>query len=282
MTRFVLPEPPLLDELLGHARDVAVACGALVRDERDRDLAVDTKSTDTDVVTVMDRRSEELARDELRRRRPDDGSFGEEGLDVAGSSGITWVVDPIDGTVNYLDELPAYAVSVAAVVGDPRVEGAWYPVAGAVYNPALDELFLARRGGGAWIVGRDGVAVRLRARPAANLGLALVATGFAYDADVRARQGALVAHVLPRVRDLRRVGSAALDLCHVGAGRVDAYYEDGVQPWDIAAAWVVAEEAGASVAGLHGPRPTRGMLVAAHPGLLPSLAALVAEGVRAG
>lgn len=267
----------LLDELLGHARAVALACGRLVVDERPRDLGVDTKSTPTDVVTLMDRRSEELARRELRARRPADGSLGEEGLDAVGSSGITWVVDPIDGTVNYLYEVPAFAVSVAAVVGDPRVEGAWDPVVGAVFNPVLDELFFARRGGGAWLARHAATPVPLRPRPEVPLAQALVATGFGYDADDRARQGAVVAHVLPQVRDVRRFGAASLDVCAVALGRVDAYYEKNLKAWDIAAAWVIAKEAGLTVKGLGVARPTEGMTLAGPAGLVARLEEVVAE-----
>ena len=275
--------PDLLDELVEVARDVALACGRLVRDERPRDLGVGTKSTSTDVVTVMDRRSEALARDLLRTRRPHDGSFGEEGLDVGGDSGITWVVDPIDGTVNYLYELPAYAVSVGAVVGDPREDGAWYPLAGAVYNPARDELYFGRRGGGAWLVRADGPPEALTARAPVPLARALVATGFGYAAERRARQGAVAAVLLPQVRDLRRLGAASVDLCHLAAGRIDAYYEDDLHAWDIAAAWVVAEEAGAVVKGHRTPRPSHAMTVAGRTEVVAELeAALTAAGADHG
>lgn len=266
----------LLDELATLAREVAVLCGRLVVDDRPRDLGVGTKSTATDVVTVMDRRSEELARSELRRRRPQDGSFGEEGLDVAGTSGITWVVDPIDGTVNYLYELPAYAVSVAAVVGDPRVEAAWYPVAGAVYNPPLDELFHARRGGGAWLT-RRGSTERLVPRTPAPLAQSLVATGFGYAAADRARQGALAARILPHVRDLRRFGAASIDLCHVAAGRLDGYFEELLHAWDIAGAWVVLEEAGLVIKGLGVGHPTEAMTLAGSAEVLAELEALLVD-----
>lgn len=268
----------LLDELVTVARDVALACGRLVRNERPRDLGVGTKSTVTDVVTVMDRASEELARSELRRRRPDDALFGEEGMDATGTSGITWVVDPIDGTVNYLYELPAYAVSVAAVVGDPHTDGAWRPVAGAVYNPALDELFHARRGGGAWLSRGGATPVPLAPRPRTPLGGSLVATGFGYAADDRARQGAIAARLLPRVRDLRRFGAASLDMCHVAMGRLDAYYEELLHPWDIAAAMVLVDEVGLVTKGLGTPYPTHAMTLVGHPETLAELEALLAPG----
>lgn len=266
-----LPGPAVLDALLVHAREVALACGRLVIDERPRDLGVGTKSTANDIVTVMDHRSEERARDELRRRRPGDGSLGEEGLDHEGTTGLTWVVDPIDGTVNYLYELPAFAVSVGVVVGDPRVEGAWYPVAGAVYNPLVDELFYARRGGGAWIVRGSGTPQALSARSPVPLEAALVGTGFSYDAAERGRQGAVVAALLPLVRDIRRFGAASLELCSVAAGRLDAYFERSLNAWDIAAGWVVAEEAGAVVKGLGSSRPNEAATLVGRPAVVADL-----------
>lgn len=269
-----------LDALAGHAREIAVACGRLVRDERPADLAVATKSTATDVVTVMDRRSEDLARREVALRRPADAFFGEEGVTAAGTTGITWVVDPIDGTVNYLYDLPAYVVSVAAVEGNPREPGAWRPVAGAVYNPVLEELFWARRGGGAWLTRGAAQPVPLRCGAVAPFAEALVATGFAYDAAQRAVQGEIVARLLPHVRDIRRFGAAALDMCHVAAGRVDAYFEQGLHPWDIAGAWIIADEAGLVVQGLGVPHPTPEMTLVGPASLVAGLERLLRDNPR--
>lgn len=211
-----------------------------------------TKSSATDIVTEMDRRAESLIGRRLAERRPDDGFLGEESGARQGRSGITWVVDPIDGTVNYLYEIPAYAVSIAARDGD-RV------VAGVVINARSGEEWTAVRGGGAFVDGRP-----TRVNAAVDLPLALVATGFGYDPQRRARQASVLQQVLPRVRDVRRAGAASLDLCAVACGRVDAYYEQGLQPWDLAAGGLIAEEAGARVGGLGG-RPAGEAFVLAAP-----------------
>ncbi|GAA1179275.1 inositol monophosphatase family protein [Ornithinimicrobium humiphilum] len=257
------------------AVDLAVEAALFVHGGRPQDLDVQhTKSTDLDVVTVMDERSEALLRERLAVARPDDAILGEEGSGVsAGTSGLTWVIDPIDGTVNYLYDLPTYSVSVAVVVGDPTRAGAWAPVAGAVANPSTGEVFSARAGGGSRLrrIGSGGLDPTvepevLRATDVDDLGSVLLATGFAYDRERRQGQAAVMADLLPRVRDLRRLGSAALDLCHVGAGRLDGYYEWGIHPWDFAAGVLVATEAGAVVSGLEeGSPPSRAMVVAAGP-----------------
>ena len=223
-------------ELLGLARAVAREAGdRIVQLRREGVSVAGTKSSDVDVVTRADQASEALIRKLLLTQRPDDGFVGEEGDDVLGSSGVRWVVDPIDGTVNYLYGIPAYAVSVAASV-DGEV------VAGVVHNPAAREEFVAVRGGGAT---RNGDPVTVR--PFVSLEQSMFATGFSYEQPVRARQARAVAEVLPRVRDIRRLGSCALDLCGVACGRFDAYAEEGVNEWDFAAGALVAEEAGARV-----------------------------------
>jgi Archaeal fructose-1,6-bisphosphatase and related enzymes of inositol monophosphatase family len=203
-------------------------------------LRVATKSSPTDVVTEMDRAAERLVGSELAVRRPQDAVLGEEGASRAGSSRVRWVVDPIDGTVNYLYGIPMYAVSVAAEV-DGQV------VAGAVHNPVSGETFRAVRGGGAWLGDQ-----RLGGPGATSLGQSLVGTGFAYDAAVRAEQAQVIARLLPVVRDVRRMGAASLDLCYAAAGRLDAYFERGLKPWDHAAGGLVAAEAGLVVHGLRG------------------------------
>ncbi|MBC9957651.1 inositol monophosphatase family protein [Yimella sp. cx-51] len=253
------------------ARDLALAAGRLIVDERPVGLGVAaTKSSATDVVTEMDRRSEQLLQDELTRRRPDDGLLGEEGASTVGTSGITWVVDPIDGTVNYLYQLPAYAVSVAACTGDPSQPELLEPVAGAVYNPITGELFHGHRGGGAHLSIRE-VTQSLRASQEGDLSLALLGTGFGYEAQIRRRQGALLAELIGDVRDVRRGGSAALDLCSVAAGRLDVYYESGLNPWDRAAGQLLVQEAG-GVVRIEDEQPGRLMVIAGSPALVDELA----------
>ena len=282
-----LPPEAELDELLAVAVQVARACGRMVVAERPARVEVaGTKTSAVDIVTEMDRRSEELARRLLTERRPDDGLVGEEGAQRAGTTGITWLVDPIDGTVNYLYDNDEYAVSVAAVVGDAHVDGGFWPVVGAVFNPASGELFAARRRGGArWERGggspegpgaRDDRTAVLHASPAGDLAGSLVGTGFAYEAALRDEQGVAVGRVLPLVRDIRRHGAASLDLCAVAAGRLDAYYESGLNPWDHAAAWVVVEEAGLVVRGPDGGRPVRELVLAGRPDILDALERVIA------
>jgi len=218
-----------------------------------------------------------LIRSLLADARPGDGFLGEEtGAGDASTTGITWVVDPIDGTVNYLYDLPAYAVSIAAVEGgaDPAE---WAALAGVVVNPALAEVYTATRGGGAYLSDR-----RLQTPAGKELSVALVATGFGYTAERRAQQASAVAQLLPRVRDIRRFGVASLDLCSVATGRVDAYYERGLQPWDHAAGALIAAEAGARVGGLDGAPATDRFVLAAEPALFAQLEPLLAEFGAAG
>lgn len=267
-------------ELADIAETVALEAGALVVDGRPRDLGIAaTKSSATDVVTVMDQRSQDLLLRRLGELRPQDGFHGEERGGRTGTSGITWVVDPIDGTVNYLYEIPAYAVSVAAVLGNPEVDGAWRPVAGAVVNPLTGERYTAALGGGAWRRVGDGAPRRLEVADTA-LDQALCGTGFGYDADRRAWQAAVLTHVLPRVRDIRRLGSAALDLCRVADGSLDVHYERGLNPWDMAAGWLVATEAGAVVTDLEGGHPGAGFTVAGSPAAQDALRTLLRAAVE--
>jgi myo-inositol-1(or 4)-monophosphatase len=231
---------------------------------------VDTKSSPVDVVTAVDAASEELLVGRLLAARPDDGVLGEEGASREGTSGVRWIVDPIDGTVNFLYDLPAYAVSVAAEVdGDVR--------AGVVLNVATGERFTATAGGGAWLSVPGRPDRRLAVDGPPSLDLTLVATGFGYRVEQRRAQGQVVARLLPRVRDIRRSGSAALDLCAVAAGRVDAYYEQGLNPWDHAAGALVAAEAGAVVSGLPGTPVGESMVLAAAPSVAGPFLELVAE-----
>jgi myo-inositol-1(or 4)-monophosphatase len=217
---------------------------------------VDVKSSPVDVVTAVDTASEELIVGRLLAARPDDGVLGEEGTARAGTSRVHWVIDPIDGTVNFLYDLPAYAVSIAAEV-DGEV------VAGVVLNVTTGELFTATRGGGAHLEAPGRGRVRLTGSRPVSLEQTLVATGFGYRAEQRRAQGAVVAALLPRVRDIRRHGSSALDLCTAAAGRTDAYYELDLKPWDHAAGALVAAEAGLVVTGLPGSPFGEPMAIAA-------------------
>ena len=264
--------PPDLDVIA--LRDLAVAL-ASEGAERVRaragaaDLRITAKSTATDPVTEVDEEVEALVVAGLLAARPDDGVAGEEGADRAGTSGVTWLIDPIDGTVDFVYGIPGCNVSVAAMV-------AGQVVAGAVIDPLHGDTFAAARGHGAT---RNGHPIRCTA--VTDPALALVATGFGYDPVERARQAQVLAHVLPRIRDIRRIGAAALDLCWVGCGRLDAYFERNLMPWDWAAGALVAEEAGAVVVGL-GDRPLPGSLphatvVAAGPALIGPLADLLVE-----
>lgn len=245
---------------------LAVEAADLARTRRAEGVDVAaSKSSLVDIVTEADREVERLVVDRILAARPDDGILGEEGTSVAGTSGLTWVIDPIDGTVNYFYDIPAYAVSIALVEGDPDPT-TWRALSGAVVNGATGERFEALRGGGAR---RDGRPIRVADAVAPEV--ALVGTGFGYDAERRTRQGAVLAGLLGEVRDVRRGGSAALDLCWVACGRLNAYYERGLNPWDMAAGALVVEEAGGVVQGLGGGAASSAFLLAAAPGLVDEL-----------
>ncbi len=253
------------DDLLRIALRLAANAAALLLRDRDT-VALDpgTKSTPTDVVTALDKAAERQIVEGLRQARPDDGLLGEEGSESAGVTGVRWVIDPIDGTVNFLYGLPTYAVAIAAEV-DGEVE------VGVVHHPVSGEVFAARRGHGATL---DGAPVRVSQQT--DLAQALVATGFGYAAERRAAQARVLTEVLPRVRDIRRIGASAPDLCNVACGRVDAFYERGLYPWDLAAAGLVAREAGARVGGLRGAPAGHDMTIAAPPALFDALHDLLA------
>jgi myo-inositol-1(or 4)-monophosphatase len=224
------------DDLLALALDVAREAGELVRTRREAGVTVaGTKSSVTDVVTEADRASEELIVRRVLAARPDDGFLGEEGSDTPGTSGVRWVIDPIDGTVNYLYGLPQYAVSIGVEV-DGLVE------VGVVVNAATGDEFAAVRGRGATRNGRP-----ISVREPHPLDRAVVSTGYNYVPEVRARQARSVAELVVRVADIRRFGSCALDLCAIAAGWSDGYVEEGCMPWDHAAGGLVAQEAGAVV-----------------------------------
>jgi len=252
------------------AVELATAGGERVRARAGApDLRISAKSTATDPVTEVDRQVEAEIVARLAEVRPDDGVVGEEGASRASRSGVEWVIDPIDGTVDFLYGIPGCNVSVAAAV-DGRV------VAGAVVDPLHGDTFAAARGHGATRNGRP-----IRGTEVTDPAHALIGTGFAYDPVERARQAEVLAGVLPRIRDIRRIGAAAIDLCWVACGRLDGYYERNLHAWDWAAGGLIAEEAGAVVAPLGGGALPDllpdACVVAAGPGLHPSLITLIAE-----
>jgi len=257
-------------DLAEFAHDLAREAGALARMRRERGVAIAaTKSTLADIVTEADREVEQLIRDRIARERPGDGFLGEESGAEGGTTGLTWVVDPIDGTVNYAYGIPAYAVSIAVVEGDPD-PARWRALVGVVHNPAIDETFHATMGGGAFL-GERRLAVNAEVGGAG----ALLATGFGYDPVRRAEQFAVLERVLPLVRDIRRIGAASLDLASVAAGRIDGYYERGLWPWDHAAGAILVTEAGGRVGGLDGAAASRELTIAAPPALYDALEAVL-------
>ena len=259
------PEPDR-DHLLGLACAAALAAGRMLASQPDRPAVVGTKTSPTDVVTEMDEAAERLIRNRIAAERPDDAVLGEEGDRTGADSLVRWIVDPLDGTVNYLYGLPDWAVSIAAEV-------AGQVVAGAVCVPRRGFLYSATLGGGAW---RTGLAEpgaggppdgreRLACNTDVPLDRALVATGFGYSQDRRRVQGRVLSAVLPRVRDIRRGGACAVDLCSLAAGNVDGYFERGVQYWDIVAGSLIAREAGAVIGGLAGRAAGTSMTVGGGP-----------------
>jgi len=258
-----------VNALLDLAVDLANEAGRLLLDQApDRTDDVGTKSSRTDMVTAVDRASEALIVGAIERERPDDGVLGEEGSARDGTSGVRWIIDPLDGTTNYLYGFPLFAVSIAVEV-DGEVE------AGVVAHPSLDEVFTARRGDGA----------RCNSEPIAvsgkdELATALIGTGFAYDPDARRESARWLEHIIPSVRDIRRGGAAALDLCWVACGRLDGFYEAGLSPWDVAAGDLIAREAGAVTSDFDGGPARPGSVVAASPGIAAALRQLVSEAVK--
>jgi len=253
-----------LDDLLALAVGVAEqAADVLLQGLHRTDLHVETKSSGTDMVTEIDRAAEVLIVERLLGSRPHDGVLGEEGTDQVGTSGVRWIIDPIDGTTNYLYGFPGFSVSIGA-----EIDGA--PALGVVAVPLHHDLFTATTGGGAF---RNGAPIHVSTET--DLSLALLATGFAYDPARRRRQADVLARVIGSVRDIRRVGAASVDLCSVACGRVDAYYEKGLQPWDYAAGAVIAAEAGARVGDLDGGPTSPAFTLAAPAALWSPLAELL-------
>ncbi|MEA2253006.1 MAG: monophosphatase [Solirubrobacteraceae bacterium] len=250
------------DDLLEVAVAAARAAADVLLERYERSArGVATKSSPTDLVSEADLLAERAIRDLLAERRPDDAIVGEEGDDVAGSTGRRWIVDPLDGTVNYLFGIPQWCVSVAC-------EGE----VGVILDPLRGELFSVRAGEAALL---DGAPIEGSARE--DLGTALVATGFGYEAEVRAAQAEVVARLLPQVRDIRRLGSAALDLAWTAAGRYDAYYEYGLNAWDLAAGEMLCAAAGLEIRHLDPLDGTGAGVLVAAPGILGELEAIVSS-----
>jgi myo-inositol-1(or 4)-monophosphatase len=246
------------------AERIARETGAQLREAFETELRIETKSSPTDLVSEADVAAETLIRERLFAARPDDGMLGEEGSDTHGTSGLRWIVDPLDGTTNFLFGIPQWGVSIA-------VEDEQGMLAGVVYDPIRDELWAAERGAPPTLDGKpfDG------REHADELATALVATGFGYDPDVRAAQAAITSRVLPLVRDIRRMGSAAIDLAWTAAGRYDAYFERGIKTWDYAAGALICESAGLEVRHLDPVPPMDAGLLVAPRRLADELAALV-------
>lgn len=259
-------------ELLALACRLAVEAGTLAADGRRFDaetgdsraaMTAATKSSLTDVVTRHDRAAEVLIVDELRRLRPDDAIVGEEGADHAGTSGIAWFIDPIDGTTNFLYGLPLWSTSIGVTDGGEATVG-------AVYVPATNDLFAAARGRGAT---RNGLSIAASGEH--DLSMALVGTGLGYSPERRRAQALRIADLAPLVRDIRRIGSAAIDLCYVAAGMVDAYYEEDLNPWDMIAGELIAREAGCRTGDFSGGPARPEELIVASPAIFDALAALL-------
>ena len=256
----------LVTELEAIAIDIAREAGYLARRRRSEGVSIAaTKSAVADIVTEADREVEALIRSRLAEHRPGDGFLGEESDAAVGDTDVTWVVDPIDGTVNYAYGNPAWAVSIAAVFGPPA-PGEWDAAAAAIFCPGTDELFHAAAGHGAFL-GDEEIVVN----PAPTAAGALIATGFGYDPATHAGDLARVARVMPIARDVRRAGAASLDFAYVASGRLDGYFERGLKPWDHAAGALLVTEAGGVFARIDGSAPHRPLTVAAGPGLFDEL-----------
>ena len=250
------------------AMSIAKAAGEqlLVRPEH---LEIDTKSSATDVVTQMDREAEAYIVAQLNKHRPDDAILGEEGANFAGSSNFQWVIDPIDGTVNYLHQIPHWCVSIGL---KNRQTGE--SIAGVVYAPVYDQMYISSKGLGSWVIDQ-GVPRILQVSACKQLSDAVIGTGFGYASSRRASQARVLSQVLPQVADIRRLGSCAIDLCLVADGVLDGYYERGVNDWDHAAGELIAREAGAIASGLRGNKVGIDMVVVTTSGIYADLVAIL-------
>lgn len=256
-----------LDDLSSLAQRAAHEAGRLVGRASIRSLRASVKSSPTDFVTEMDRASERLILEIILTARPDDGLIGEEGTSTPSHGGVSWLVDPIDGTTNYLRGLPNYSISIAAINANETVIG-------VVYDPTLDETFTAIRGHGAAL---NGMPITCSTT---SLAEAVIGTGFSYSSAQRARQAELLQTVLPAVADIRRPGSAAVSLCWVACGRLDAFYESGLQPWDFAAGSLIAQEAGADVQGTEPEPAEERLIIASAPTVTAGLCQMLGSGAH--
>lgn len=238
----------LNQSLLILALDIAKSTSEILVKQRPENMEVESKSTPVDIVTEMDKAAERHIVERIKAVRPNDSFLGEEGTALApdNPSNVKWIIDPIDGTVNYFYNHPYWAISIGVEVdGEIQV--------GVVAAPLLHETFYASKDGGAFLL-HDGVKTKLKTNTGATIDKALVATGFGYDPERRKKQGALLAELVSIVRDTRRAGAASLDFCYVAAGRLDAYYEFGLFPWDFAAGSIIVSEAGGRIGGLSGDK----------------------------
>ena len=249
-------------ELVLLAEEVARAAGAILM-KRPDSFTFTEKSSAVDFATQMDQLAESLIVKNLLAARPDDGIIAEEGAAQPSKSGVTWVIDPLDGTVNYLYGLPGWNISIAAKDKDGVI-------AGVVFAPTTNSFWKATKGGGAYFNNNS-----IKCNDPVNLNLALIATGFSYDLELRKEQGARMQRLIPQIRDLRRNGAAAVDLCYVAMGAVDGYFESSLKEWDFAAGGLIATEAGALISGRSGGAPDGDMVICAGPSLHAQLLAQI-------
>jgi myo-inositol-1(or 4)-monophosphatase len=261
----------LLKQLTEMALDIAQSTGRLLVEDRPAVMQVETKTSETDVVTAMDKAAEAHIISEIRAQRPDDLFIGEEGSvnNSANPTNVKWIVDPIDGTVNYLHKHPIWSVSIGVQVDD-------ITQVGVVHAPLLGEIYLAVRGQGAFLLNKSGKS-KVEISRNTILGHTLVATGFSYESKKRKKHSKVIHEISDKVRDFRRDGSAAIDLCMVGLGRVDAYFETGLHPWDYTAGALFVEEAGGITGGVSGKPLSDDLAIAANPGVFEEFSELIRD-----
>lgn len=257
----------MIEELLTLSEQVARAAGAFVRDAG-TPTNVTNKSSRSDMVTEVDKATELLIRELILAARPDDSIIGEEGDDLNGSSEVQWIVDPIDGTTNFVYGIPCYAVSIAV-----RIAGV--TSAATVFDIPNQEIFTAALGQGSKCNGKS-----IAVSQTANLSDALIGTGFSYDPDRRIRQSLTLSRIVSRIRDVRRAGAASVDLCWVACGRLDGFYEQALFPWDFAAAELIVKEAGGVVGNTSGIGASRTMTIAANSNIFNELQSMLKDGLE--